>query len=162
MPIEVAHEPRNLRLWNEIKYNIENGYFLNQTIRQVFASDNGALYHGDSLIWLNTIPNASVDLVFADPPYNIKKADWDYFHSNQHYLDWSMEWITQVHRILKPTGTFYICGFSEIIADLVSPCMSLFHSVKWLIWHYKNKETCAVVRPNWFSLPSCLYRLLYI
>jgi len=139
MPIEVAHEPRNLRLWNEIKYNIENGYFLNQTIRQVFASDNGALYHGDSLIWLNTIPNASVDLVFADPPYNIKKADWDYFHSNQHYLDWSMEWITQVHRILKPTGTFYICGFSEIIADLVSPCMSLFHSVKWLIWHYKNK-----------------------
>ncbi|MDZ4122045.1 MAG: site-specific DNA-methyltransferase, partial [Candidatus Cloacimonadaceae bacterium] len=55
------------------------------------------------------------------------------------YINWCMEWISEVHRILKPTGTFYICGFSEIIAELVSPCMEMFVGLKWLIWHYKNK-----------------------
>ncbi len=139
MPFEAAHESQSSHLVNAIKHNLENGFFLNQTINQVYTSESGALYHGDSMIWLTTIPDASVDLVFADPPYNIKKADWDYFHGSSHYREWSMEWIAQVHRILKPTGTFYICGYSEIIADLVSPCMELFKGIKWLIWHYKNK-----------------------
>lgn len=139
MPNQVIQELKNTQLWDDIKGNIENGFFLNQTIRQVYSNNYGALYNGDSLLWLNTIPDSSIDLVFADPPYNIKKANWDYFHSNQHYLDWSMEWITQVHRILKPNGTFYICGYSEIVSELMSPCMKMFKSVKWLIWHYKNK-----------------------
>ena len=38
---------------------------------------NGRLYQGNSLEWLESLDDASVDLVFADPPYNIKKADWD-------------------------------------------------------------------------------------
>jgi site-specific DNA-methyltransferase (adenine-specific) len=108
-------------------------------VREVYSSNYGQLYNGDSIRWLKSIPSSTIDLVFADPPYNIKKADWDYFHSNKQYLDWSMEWVTQVHRILKPTGTFYVCGFSEIIAEFVSPCMEMFDSLKWLIWHYKNK-----------------------
>lgn len=143
MPDNAIKEPQNLKLWTEIKYNIENGFFLNQTIRQVYISANGVLYCGDALLWLKTIPDESIDLVIADPPYNIGKADWDYFRGTQHYIDWCMDWITQVHRILKPTGTFYICGFSEIIAELVAPCRSLFKSVKWLIWHYKNKANLS-------------------
>ena len=100
---------------------------------------NNLLFEGDSFQWLKTLKDESVDLVFADPPYNIKKADWDKFASQEEYIKWSMTWIKEVARILKKTGTLYICGFTEILADIKHPSMKYFKGCKWLIWHYKNK-----------------------
>lgn len=104
-----------------------------------YAHPNGSLWLGDSREWLRQLPPESVDLVFADPPYNIKKDDWDNFESQEAYVTWSMEWIAEAARILKPTGTLYICGFSEILADLKHPSMRFFKSCRWIVWHYKNK-----------------------
>ena len=73
------------------------------------------------------------------PAHNIKKADWDKFDSQEQYIEWSLQWISEAARILKPTGSLYICGFSEILADLKHPAMRFFSSCKWLIWHYRNK-----------------------
>ncbi len=101
--------------------------------------ENGQLYCGDSLEWLKTITTGSVDLVFADPPYNINKEVWDSFESQEAYIKWSLKWIREASRILKPTGTLYICGFSEILADLKHPASQFFYRCRWLIWHYKNK-----------------------
>jgi site-specific DNA-methyltransferase (adenine-specific) len=77
--------------------------------------------------------------VFADPPYNINKADWDKFKSQEEYITWSKDWIIEISRILKPSGSLYVCGFSEILADIKCSAMKYFKSCKWLIWHYKNK-----------------------
>jgi site-specific DNA-methyltransferase (adenine-specific) len=104
-----------------------------------YEHPHGRLYQGDSIEWLATLEAASADLVFADPPYNIKKADWDSFESQEKYIEWSMRWIEQAARILKPTGSLYICGFSEILADLKHPASRHFKQCRWLIWHYKNK-----------------------
>ncbi len=84
-------------------------------------------------------PAESVDLAFCDPPYGIKKAEWDTFESQQEYVRWSLQWIEQAARVLKPTGTLYICGFSEILADLKLPASAFFQGCRWLVWHYKNK-----------------------
>jgi site-specific DNA-methyltransferase (adenine-specific) len=100
---------------------------------------NGQLFLGDSLKWLVSLESESIDLVFADPPYNIKKADWDDFESQEVYIAWSLRWITEAARILKPSGSLYICGFSEILADLRHPASRYFHSCRWLIWSYRNK-----------------------
>jgi site-specific DNA-methyltransferase (adenine-specific) len=105
----------------------------------VYCHKNGLLFTFDSLEWLKYISDNSIDLVFADPPYNIKKADWDKFESQEDYIDWSLRWISETARILKPTGSLYICGFSEILADLKHPAMRYFKSCRWLIWAYKNK-----------------------
>ena len=104
-----------------------------------FEHPNGRLYQGDSLDWLESIDDSTIDLVFADPPYNIKKADWDNFESQEAYIIWSMQWIEQAARILKNSGSLYICGFSEILADLKHPASKYFKSCRWIIWHYKNK-----------------------
>ena len=80
-----------------------------------------------------------MDLIFADPPYNIKKAEWDTFESQQKYVEWSLEWIEQAARVLNPTGTMYICGFSEILADVKLPASRFFKGCRWLVWQYKNK-----------------------
>jgi site-specific DNA-methyltransferase (adenine-specific) len=104
-----------------------------------YEHPNGTLYQGNSFDWLASLDDASVDLVFADPPYNIKKADWDNFESQEKYIEWSIKWISQASRVLKPTGSLYVCGFSEILADLKHPASKYFKHCRWLIWHYKNK-----------------------
>jgi site-specific DNA-methyltransferase (adenine-specific) len=104
-----------------------------------YKHPNGKLWHGDSIIWLQSLPGESVDLVFADPPYNINKADWDTFESQEQYIQFSMKWIEQAARVLKPNGSLYICGFSEILADIKHPASKFFKSCRWIIWHYKNK-----------------------
>lgn len=104
-----------------------------------YEHKNGKLFLGDSIKWLKTLDSESVDLIFADPPYNIKKAEWDTFENQQAYIDWSMKWIVEASRILKKDGTLYICGFSEILADLKHPASRYFKGCKWLVWHYKNK-----------------------
>jgi len=108
-------------------------------IRFPYEHHNGKLYCEDSIEWLKTLEDSSVDLVFADPPYNIKKAEWDTFESQTHYVEWSLQWIREAARILKPTGSLYVCGFSEILADLKLPASEFFQGCKWLVWHYKNK-----------------------
>lgn len=104
-----------------------------------FLHPNGTLFQGDSAAWLASLPPESVDLVFADPPYNLKKAEWDSFESQEAYIAWSLRWMEPAARALKPTGSMYVCGFSEILADLKHPASRLFHSCRWLVWHYKNK-----------------------
>jgi len=104
-----------------------------------YSHPHGEIWIGDAIAWLRTLDTESVDLIFADPPYNIKKAEWDVFESQEQYVEWSLQWIQEAARVLKPTGTLYICGFSEIIADLKLPASRFFKGCRWLIWHYKNK-----------------------
>ena len=104
-----------------------------------YKHPGGGLWQGNSIEWLKSLNDESIDLIFADPPYNIKKANWDSFESQEEYIKWSLQWIEQAARILKPAGTLYICGFSEILADLKHPASKYFTSCRWIIWHYKNK-----------------------
>jgi len=104
-----------------------------------YTHPNGEIWVGNAIKWLSLLESESADLIFADPPYNIKKAEWDTFESQQKYVEWSLQWIEQASRILKTTGTLYVCGFSEILADIKLPALRFFRGCKWLIWHYKNK-----------------------
>ena len=86
------------------------------------------IIHGDCLIEMKKIPDNSVDLIFADPPYylqlpkgkRLKRSngteiipvdnDWDSFESYDHYDAFTQAWISECQRILKPTGTFWVIG----------------------------------------------------
>lgn len=111
-----------------------------------YVRKNGFIFTADSLQWLPSLQDSCIDLVYADPPYNIKKADWDRFESQEEYITWSMRWIRETARILKPSGSLYICGFSEILADLKHPAMQYFSGCRWLVWNYKNK---ANLKNDW-------------
>ena len=115
------------------------GQAYDHAILPQFCRKNGLLYQQDCLTLMQHLPDGCIDLIFADPPYNIKKAEWDNFDSQEQYIQWSIEWIREASRILKSSGTLFICGFTEILADLKRPAMQYFHGCKWLIWYYKNK-----------------------
>ncbi len=83
------------------------------------------LYHGDCLDVLADIKENSVDMIFADPPYNlsnggfsvhagkrvsVNKGDWDKSGGLEHDLDFHMKWIKACRRVLKPEGTIWISG----------------------------------------------------
>ncbi|MGK4568120.1 DNA methyltransferase [Flavobacterium sp. 3HN19-14] len=110
-----------------------------EVIQPYFSTEYGQLFNYDAIKYLKKLESNSIDLIFADPPYNIKKAEWDTFSSQKEYVEWSMTWITEAHRVLKKTGSLYICGFSEILADIKWAASPMFKGCKWLIWFYRNK-----------------------
>lgn len=99
----------------------------------------GRLEAGDCIEGLRQLETGSIDLVVADPPYGIKKAEWDSWASRKDYVSWSAGWLTEVARVLKPEGSAYVMGFSEVLADLKWACADLFEGCRWLVWSYRNK-----------------------
>ena len=108
-------------------------------MKSFFETNLGKLYQEDCISWLKTRPIGEAEVFFVDPPYNIKKAEWDTFESQQQYLEWCMKWIEEAHRILSDTGTMYIMGFPEILAHIKVAASSMFVGCKWLTWYYRNK-----------------------
>lgn len=98
------------------------------------------IYNEDCLQFCHKQADNSFDIILADPPYNIgknfgNKSDKQKFTN---YIEWSSEWLQEFERIIKSSGTIYIYGFSEILAHISVLTKS---EVRWLIWHYTNKNT---------------------
>jgi site-specific DNA-methyltransferase (adenine-specific) len=101
---------------------------------------SGALWRSDVMELFAPLDNESVDLVIADPPYAISKESWDEFASMEVYLDWCNRWLAEVERVLADGGSAYVCGFSEILAEVKAHCTARFSGgCRWLVWYYRNK-----------------------
>ncbi|MEA5551035.1 site-specific DNA-methyltransferase [Anabaena cylindrica UHCC 0172] len=82
-----------------------------QGLKQVYKSEYGILYQGDCLKFLSALPNESVDIIFADPPFNLGKEYGeginDKMDTNQ-YLIWSQQWLSESIRVLKSGGSLFV------------------------------------------------------
>lgn len=102
--------------------------------------NNIEIITGDSLIELGNIKTGSVDLIVADPPYNLGK-DYGNNHDIQgfdEYISFSRDWLGQANRILKPTGTLYVfMGFRFIsyLYDILDSELKMYFN-GWIVWHY--------------------------
>lgn len=76
---------------------------------------------GDCIEKMKSIPDGSVDLVIADPPYwKVVGQEWDYqWRTEKDYIEWSLRWIKEVARILRIGGTFYCFGYFRTLTHLV-------------------------------------------
>lgn len=95
---------------------------------------------GDCIKTLNEGPEEWVDLVFADPPFNIGYLyhGYDDRLKTEDYLKFSEDWMRAVHRALRPTGSFYLAIGDDYAADLcvIARRKIGFHMRNWIIWHY--------------------------
>ena len=101
---------------------------------------------GDCVQAMNALADGSVDLAFADPPFNIG-YEYDVYDDKlekQQYLDWSEQWITAVNRVLKPDGTFWLAIGDEYAAELKLLSQQIgFHCRSWVIWYYTFGVNCS-------------------
>ena len=113
------------------------------------------IIHGNCLTELKKLPSASVDLVFADPPYNLQldrellrpnntrvdgvDDDWDKFSSFSDYDAFCHAWLSQCHRILKPNGSLWVIGSYHNIFRLGCALQDLgFWILNDIIWRKVN------------------------
>ena len=94
---------------------------------------------GDCIEVLGKVGEPFVDLIFADPPFNIGYKYDKYYDKvkSRNYIAWTKEWMSACKRVLKPNGSFYIAigddyaANIKIIADEIGLVMR-----NWIIWHY--------------------------
>lgn len=110
---------------------------------------------GDSIALMNSLPEGSVDVVFADPPYNMQLGgallrpdnsrvdgvddDWDKFTDFAAYDAFSTAWLKAAHRILKPDGSLWVIGSYHNIFRVGATLQNLgFWILNDIVWRKSN------------------------
>ena len=100
----------------------------------------------DCVKGLARIEPGSIDLAFADPPFNIG-YEYDVYDDRKgynQYLDWTREWTAAVTRVLKPTGAFWVAIGDEYAAEmkliLQNDCGLICRN--WVMWYYTFGVHC--------------------
>ena len=112
------------------------------------------LYNGDCLAILAELPANSVDMIFADPPYNlsndgftcqagkmvsVNKGDWDKSQGVENDFKFHRTWISACRRVLKPSGTIWISGtYHSIYACGYALQIEKFHMLNDIAWFKPN------------------------
>lgn len=104
-----------------------------------------AVVTSDCVDLLRRLPDASVELIVCDPPYNIQLAAWD---THAAYLDWARTWLVEAERVLSDTGSIAIFGGLQFQGEAGSgDLLTLMHHlrahsamrlVNLIVWHYPN------------------------
>ncbi|RIJ49637.1 site-specific DNA-methyltransferase [Clavibacter lycopersici] len=85
------------------------------------------IIHGDCIVELKKLKDHSVDLVILDPPYwKIVNERWDFeWRTKNEYVDWCLEWLTEVSRVIKRSGSLYIFGYTRNLVYLYASLAEL-------------------------------------
>lgn len=107
----------------------------------------GKIHQGDCIERMRQIESGTIDLVFADPPFNIG-YEYDEYHDRQsddEYIEWSRQWMEEVYRVLKPNGTFWLSIGDEYAAELKVDAEHKigFATRSWVIWYYTFGVNCT-------------------
>lgn len=112
----------------------------------------GQIVVGDCIDTMQSWPEAQIDLIFADPPYNIGyNYDGHYNDNREHseYVEWTGRWINACARLLKASGSLYILIGDEYAAETRLHLRSLEDRKEmlfrnWIIWHYTFGQNCKM------------------
>ncbi|MFK8113275.1 MAG: site-specific DNA-methyltransferase [Rubripirellula sp.] len=105
----------------------------------------GKIHHRDCISGMKKLPAESIQLAFADPPFNIgyEYDEYDDRLDSEKYLEWSSNWMQEVHRVLAADGTFWLAIGDEYAAELKIEAQKLgFHTRNWVVWYYTFGVHC--------------------
>ncbi|MGC1374919.1 MAG: adenine-specific DNA-methyltransferase [Anaerolineales bacterium] len=113
---------------------------------QIFEKADHKIIFGDALDALAAIPEASVDLIFADPPYNIGKdfnGRKDRWESEEAYLDWCYKWLDICISKLKPNGSFYVMAATQAMPYFDIYLRAKLTVLSRIVWFYDSSGVQA-------------------
>jgi adenine-specific DNA-methyltransferase len=113
---------------------------------EILGNDKHKIIYADALEALKTLPDNSVDLIFADPPYNIGKnfngkiEKWD---TEESYLEWCYEWLDLCVQKLKPNGSFYVMTATQFMPYFDIHLRKKITILSRLVWSYDSSGVQA-------------------
>ena len=118
------------------------------------SDGRSALYCGDGLKLMESIPSGSVDCIWTDPPYlpsnngvtciagkraSVNKGKWDRSHGIDSDHEFNLSWLRECHRVLKASGTIWVTGTLHIYLSVGMGMMQLgFRILNDVIWEKAN------------------------
>lgn len=112
------------------------------------------IIQGDSLELLKEVESNSIDMTFADPPFNLKKSYNNYRDSLklQEYLDWCEKWITEMVRITKPTGSIFIHNIPRWLIYFGEYLNKQADFKHWICWDAPTAPMGKTLQPNHYGI----------
>ena len=113
---------------------------------EILGNDKHKIIYADALEALKTLPDNSVDLIIADPPYNIGKnfngkiEKWD---TEESYLNWCYEWLDLCIKKLKPNGSFYVMTATQYMPYFDIYLRKRLTILSRLVWSYDSSGVQA-------------------
>lgn len=109
---------------------------------------------GDCLELLKKIPDNSVDMTFADPPFNLKKKYNGYKDSLEfkEYIEWCDKWIGEMVRITKPTGSIFVHNIPKWLSYYVKLLNEYAHFKHWIAWHAPTSPMGKSLQPAHYGV----------
>jgi len=111
--------------------------------QRYYGNETTLVVHDDSLNVLKGIKDNSIDLIFADPPYNIGKEFEKELMEKEEYIKWCETWIDECMRILKRSGTFYLIAATQFMPYLDVYISSKYFVMARIIWYYDSSGVQA-------------------
>ncbi len=111
-----------------------------------FGNDQHTIIHGDATEALRSLPDRSIDLLFADPPYNIGKRFvnfHDCWESDEAYVSWAMRWLDMCIAKLSPTGSLYVMTSTQCMPYIDLYLRSRLTVLSRITWHYDSSGVQA-------------------
>lgn len=111
-----------------------------------YSNEWTIIHHGDCLDVLHNIPDGSVDLIFADPPYNIGKLFGkfkDSWPSDREYVGWCYSWLELCIKKLKSNGAFYVMTSTQAMPYLDIWLRERLTIMSRIVWHYDSSGVQA-------------------
>lgn len=105
------------------------------------SSEDALVSNGNCLSILKKIKDKQVNLIFADPPYNLGKDfgnSSDSWSDRDEYFNWCYEWIDECFRVLKDDGTFYIMNSTQNIPFISIYLQKKYNVINDLVWFYDS------------------------
>jgi len=114
------------------------------------------ILQGNCLELFKCIPDNSVDMTFADPPFNLQKKYTSYNDNLefQQYLDWCEKWIFEMVRVTKPTGSIFLHNIPKWLIFYATYLNKFAHFKHWISWD-------AATAPMGKSLQPAHYGILF-
>lgn len=114
---------------------------------EIFENGKHKIYFGDAIKALeNEIDDNSIDLIFADPPYNIGKSFNGYkekWSSDEEYLKWCYKWLDLCVKKLKPTGSFYVMTATQFMPYFDIYLKNKLEILSRIVWSYDSSGVQA-------------------
>jgi site-specific DNA-methyltransferase (adenine-specific) len=112
------------------------------------------IIEGDAIEIMKKIPDDSIDMTFADPPFNLGKS-YEYYEDDKdvkEYLLWCKEWLRQMVRITKPTGSIFVHNIPKWLTYFASYLNEIVYFKHWIAWDALGAPLGKTLLPNHYGI----------